>query len=74
MKNKIMKKGIVKFFDDSKGFGFIIAEDIEGDIFVYRNGINKNEKGLRTLKDDQQVEFEIEESERGLKAINVIPL
>ena len=69
-----MKKGIVKFFNDSKGFGFIISEDTNEDIFVYRSDINKNEKGLRTLTNDQEVEFEVEDSNRGLKAINVTPL
>ena len=52
-----MKKGSVKFFNDSKGFGFIIPEDSNEDIFVYRSDIKKNEKGLRTLTDDQKVEF-----------------
>ena len=69
-----MKKGIVKFFNDSKGFGFIIPEDGTEDLFVYRRDINKNEKGLRTLTNDQKVEFEVEDSNRGLKAINVTPL
>ena len=69
-----MKIGVVKFFNDSKGFGFIIAEDTDEDVFVYRKDINKNKKGLRTLLNDQKVEFEIEESNRGLKAVNVTPL
>ena len=69
-----MKKGIVKFFNDSKGFGFIIPEDSNEDIFVYRSDINKNEKGLRTLTNDQKVEFEVEDSNRGLRAINVTSL
>ena len=69
-----MKIGVVKFFNDSKGFGFIIPEDSDEDVFVYRRDINKNEKGLRTLLNDQKVKFEIEESNRGLKAVNVTPL
>ena len=70
----MMQKGIVKFFNDSKGFGFIIDEESKKEIFVYRSDIHKNKKGLRTLINDQQVEYEIEEGNRGLKAINVNPL
>ena len=68
-----IKKGTVRFFDDSKGFGFIIPDDGEKDLFVYRNKINKNSKGLRTLTNDQEVEFEIEENKKGPIAINVTP-
>ena len=68
-----IKQGTVKFFNDSKGFGFIIPEDGEDDLFVYRSSINKNSKGLRTLVDNQEVEFEIEENEKGFIAVNVTP-
>ena len=68
-----IKEGTVKFFNDSKGFGFIIPEEGDEDLFVYRNNINKNEKGLRTLVDNQRVEFEVEEREKGLIAVNVTP-
>ena len=69
-----LKQGVVKFFNDSKGFGFIIPEDSDENVFVYRSDINKNEIGLRTLQNDQKVEFEIEEGDEGLKAVNVTPL
>ncbi len=68
-----LKKGIVKFFNDSKGFGFIIPDEGGEDVFVYRRNINKNEKGLRTLSDNQLVEFEMEEDDKGFHAINVTP-
>ena len=68
-----VKQGIVKFFDDSKGYGFIIPSEGGEDLFVYRSSINKNAKGLRTLSDNQPVEFEVEENERGHIAINVTP-
>ena len=68
-----IKEGTVKFFNDSKGFGFIIPEEGDEDLFVYRNNINKNEKGLRTLVNNQRVEFEVEEGKKGLIAVNVTP-
>ena len=68
-----IKEGTVKFFNDSKGFGFIIPEEGGEDLFVYRNNINKNEKGLRTLADNQRVEFEVEEGKKGVIAVNVTP-
>ena len=68
-----IKQGTVKFFNDSKGFGFIVPSNGGDEIFVYRSNINKNVKGLRTLSDNQQVEFEVEENDRGLVAINVTP-
>ena len=68
-----VKQGIVKFFNDSKGFGFIIPSEGGEDLFVYRRNINKNEIGLRTLVDKQEVEFEVEENDKGLVAVNVTP-
>ena len=67
------KKGTVKFFNDSKGFGFIIPSDGGKDLFVYRKNINKYSIGLRTLNNNQEVEFEIEENDKGPIAINVTP-
>ena len=58
-----VRQGVVKFFDDSKGYGFIIPSEGGEDLFVYRSSINKNAKGLRTLSDNQPVEFEVEENE-----------
>ena len=68
-----LKQGIVKFFNDSKGFGFIIPSEGGEELFVYRRNINKNEIGLRTLLENQQVEFEVAENDRGLVAVNVTP-
>tara|TARA_B100001146_G_C15867282_1_gene300303 strand:+ start:319 stop:537 length:219 start_codon:yes stop_codon:yes gene_type:complete len=68
-----IKKGIVKFFNDSKGFGFIMPDEGGKDVFVYRRNINKNQKGLRTLSENQLVEFEVEEDDKGFRAINVTP-
>ena len=68
-----IKQGTVKFFNDSKGYGFITPSEGEQDLFVYRRNINKNEIGLRTLLENQQVEFEVAENDRGLVAVNVTP-
>ncbi len=59
-------KGTVKWFNDRKGFGFIEGED-EKDIFVHRNAL---EEGTN-LNDGDEVEYEVESSEKGPNAINV---
>lgn len=61
--------GKVKFWNDEKGFGFIIPDSGEGDLFVHYSDINM--KGRRTLEPDQQVTFEVEHGQRGPKAVNV---
>lgn len=63
------KKGIVKWFSNVKGYGFIEYGDQE-DIFVHFTGIEKD--GYRTLKEGQSVEFEAVEGARGLQATNVV--
>ena len=62
-------KGIVKWFSNVKGYGFIEYGDQE-DIFVHFTGIEKD--GYRTLKEGQSVEFEAVEGARGLQATNVV--
>ena len=62
-------KGTVKWFNDSKGYGFI--QQTEGDdVFVHFSAIVG--EGFRTLAEGEQVEFEVRDSERGLQAANVI--
>ncbi len=65
------KTGIVKWFSNAKGYGFIEYGDAE-DIFVHFTGIEMD--GYRTLKEGQSVEFDAVEGARGLQATNVIPL
>lgn len=62
------KQGIVKWFSASKGYGFIEREDGE-DVFVHFSAILSD--GFKTLNEGQEVEFSIEETEKGLQAINV---
>ncbi len=63
-----MEKGVVKWFNDSKGFGFIEKAD-GGDIFVHHTGIISN--GFSSLNEGDNVEFESEESDKGPRAISV---
>ena len=61
-------KGRVKWFNDQKGFGFI-ASEAGGDIFVHFSAIKMN--GHKSLAEGDEVEFEVEKSEKGPKAANV---
>ena len=64
-------KGKVKWFNQRKGFGFIEREGGE-DIFVHYSDINTD--GFRTLEENQEVEFEVIDDEKGEKAKDVTPL
>lgn len=63
-----MAKGTVKWFNEKKGYGFIERED-GGDIFVHHSAINMS--GFKTLTEGDQVNFDVEESDRGPAAKNV---
>lgn len=63
-----MANGIVKWFSDKKGFGFIEQED-GGDIFVHYSAITSS--GFRTLSEGDRVTFDVEEGDRGPSAKNV---
>lgn len=65
-----MAKGTVKWFNDSKGFGFISREDGD-DIFVHHTSISGN--GFKSLSEGQAVTFEVEKTPKGPRAINVVP-
>lgn len=67
-----MIKGMVKWFDTTKGFGFLTTENGE-DIFVHFSAIN-DENEFKNLEEGQSVEFEIVEGQRGPQASNVIKL
>ncbi|MCL5023613.1 MAG: cold shock domain-containing protein [Nitrospirae bacterium] len=66
-----MTKGKVKWFNDSKGFGFIASED-GTDVFVHHSSIQST--GFRTLAEGDMVSFDIEKGPKGPKAINVTKL
>ena len=64
-----MNTGIVKWFNESKGFGFISQTEGE-DVFVHFRSIVGD--GFKTLQEGQKVKFDIEESRKGLTATNVV--
>ncbi len=61
--------GTVKWFSKEKGYGFITRDDNQGDVFVHYSAIQQ--KGFKTLKQGQRVQFEIEEDVKGPRAKNV---
>jgi CspA family cold shock protein len=65
-----MTTGTVKWFNESKGFGFITPSDAGKDVFVHFSAIEGG--GFRTLIEGQQVQFEIENGPKGPQAANVV--
>ena len=66
-----VKNGKVKWFDSTKGYGFITPSDDEKDLFVHHTSIVMD--GYKTLAENQEVEYEVGESDRGVVAKNVVP-
>jgi CspA family cold shock protein len=66
-----MATGTVKWFNDAKGFGFIVQDGGGEDVFVHHSAINMD--GFRTLQEGQKVEFEVGRGPKGLQAQNVRP-
>ena len=60
-----MKKGTVKFFNDSKGFGFIVDTETNEEYFVHVSGL------IDEIREDDSVEFELKDVKKGLNAVNV---
>lgn len=60
-----MKEGTVKFFNSDKGFGFIKSDETNEDIFVHASGL------LDDIRENDKVQFRVEEGKKGLNAVNV---
>ena len=60
-----MQKGTVKFFNESKGFGFIKPSDSSEDIFVHSSGL------IDQIRENDKVQYEVERGKKGLNAVNV---
>jgi CspA family cold shock protein len=60
-----MAEGVVKFFNETKGFGFIVPNSGEGDIFVHTSGL------IDQIRENDNVYYEVEQGRKGLNAVNV---
>lgn len=65
-------RGTVKWFNDTKGYGFITPEEGQQECFVHHSRIQGS--GFKTLKEGETVEFDLVETDRGQSAENVTPL
>jgi len=66
-----MSRGRVKWFHDSKGYGFIESES-GGEVFVHYSAITN--EGYKTLAEGQEVEFELQDGDKGPRAFNVVKI
>jgi len=71
IRRKVMLNGTVKFFNVDKGFGFIAGQD-GVDVFVHFSNIQAD--GFKTLNEGQAVSYDVQETSRGLQAINVVAI
>ena len=65
LKNKAMQSGTVKFFNETKGFGFIVPSNGDSEIFVHSSGL------IDRIRENDSVEYEVENGKKGLNAVNV---
>lgn len=65
-----MAQGRVKWFNDQKGYGFIAPDDSTADVFVHHSQIITSAQ-FRTLNENERVEYDVKDTDRGLRAMNV---
>jgi CspA family cold shock protein len=65
----VMATGVVKWFNNAKGYGFVTPEDGDQDVFVHFSSIEMD--GYKTLKEGQKVQFDISQGPKGLHATNI---
>jgi CspA family cold shock protein len=68
MSNNAKNTGVVKFFNEAKGFGFIIDNETKKEIFVHITGLKNKAEGLQ---ENDEVTFDTQEGKKGLNAVNV---
>jgi CspA family cold shock protein len=71
-KENTMATGTVKWFNADKGFGFIAPDEGGEDVFAHFSAIQAS--GYRSLEENQKVEFDVEQGQKGLQAANIRPL
>jgi CspA family cold shock protein len=69
---QMRKTGIVKWFSEAKGFGFIIPDDGSEELFCHYSAIRQSSPGRRNLHDDEPVEFETIQGPKGPQAVAVV--
>ncbi len=67
-----MATGIVKWFNDAKGFGFVTPDGGGEDLFAHFSAISSS--GFKSLKEGQRVSFDVAEGPKGKQAANIVPL
>lgn len=67
-----MATGTVKWFNDSKGFGFITPDGGGDDVFAHFSAINS--QGFKSLKENQRVSFDVVDGPKGKQASNIVPM
>jgi len=72
LESNIMQTGIVKWFNDAKGFGFIKPDAGGDDLFAHFSEIRS--EGFKSLQENQRVSFEVKNGPKGLQAANITPL
>src|SRR5262249_51272406 len=70
--SEVMPTGTVKWFNETKGFGFIKPDDGGNDVFAHYSGIKS--KGFRTLKENQRVEYQVQQGQKGPQAVEIVPI